>query len=113
MKITIEVNEELVSRLVQEELNSLLNPAPTAAALSVVGKYAVAHKRLWTIPPNWTDPAQSKWALVLDLVGIKAVEAFTGYQYPVIFPTRASALAFVDDAGYEAVQVFLGGLEDD
>jgi len=114
MKVTIEVTQEYINNLVQADIDkTILNLIETDVQESTVKAYRKAYERLWNIEPNWTDSNQSKWALVLDIDGIKAVEAFTGYRYPIIFPTRVDALSFVDDAGYDAVERFLESLESE
>jgi len=60
-------------------------------------------------PPNWTDPYQSKWALVIDGSELTAREVFVGVQYPYIFSTRADALRFVDGVGYDNAMNMLRG----
>jgi len=60
-------------------------------------------------PPNWTDPYQSKWALVIDGSELTAKEVFTGVQYPYIFANRVDALRFVDAIGYEEAMNMLRG----
>jgi len=60
-------------------------------------------------PPNWTDPQQSKWALVIDGSDLIAEEFFVGIQYAYIFSTRVHALKFVDALGYDKVTNMLKG----
>lgn len=78
--------------------------------LMAIQSYRKAHiESFKDFPPNWTDPYQSKWALVIDGSELTAKEVFTGVQYPYIFANRVDALRFVDAIGYEEAMNMLRG----